>query len=98
MSLNATDLLSSILIKKEGKQSMAAQKFRMGDFIALRDRNRLTWIEILFYLKRGAHEIACDFDEFPGNPIYLQCVALERDIDEILADLKEGEANDTTGT
>ena len=81
-----------ILIKEEGEQNMAAQKFRMGDFIALRDRNRLTWIEILHYLKRGAHEIACDFDEFPSNPIYLQCVALERDIDGILTELKEGEA------
>lgn len=71
---------------------MAAQKIRMGDFIALRDRNRLTWIEVLHYLKRGAHEVACDFDEYPNDPFYLQSVTLERDIDGILKDLKEGEA------
>ena len=70
---------------------MTAQKFKMGDFIALRDRNRLTWIEVLHYLKRGAHEVACDFDEWPNDPIYLQAVALERDLDGILKDLKEGE-------
>ena len=71
---------------------MAAQKFRMGDFIALRDRNRLTWIEVLHYLKRGAHEVACDFDQWPNDPIYLQATALDCDLDGILKELKEGEA------
>lgn len=77
---------------------MAAQKFRMGDFIALRDRNRLTWIEVLHYLKRGAHEVACDFDAWSHDPIGLQAVTLERDLDRILKELKEGEANDITRT
>ena len=63
---------------------MADQKFRMGDFMALRDRNRLTWLEVLHYLKRGAHEIACDFDQWPNDPIYLQAVALDCDLDRTL--------------
>ena len=63
--------------------------FTEDDFSKLRRRHGLTWLEVLHYLKRGAHEVAHDFDELPYVPIYLQADALDRDLDGILNEIFE---------
>lgn len=63
--------------------------FTQNDFSKLRRRHGLTWLEVLHYLKRGAHEVARDFGESSYAPIYMQAVALDRDLDEILNEIFE---------
>lgn len=63
--------------------------FTQNDFSKLRRRHGLTWLEVLHYLKRGAHEVACDFEGISYAPIYLQAVALDRDLDGILNEMFE---------